>query len=192
MNLMDMIESVKSHPRFSEAGMILCHNGVVRATSRDGRPVSQVTVRADRERLAAIIAGIKARPGIVEVLAEIREGTLRVGEDVMYVCGGRFPGERLRRPDGRGERDQGRRHPEDGSLNLQQLPQFLLVRLQRRLPEQDEAHCLQGVSFPFRKSITALRETRAASSWDTVDPRADRREGDALQPRAAACFRHSV
>ncbi len=85
MNLMDMIESVKSHPRFSEAGMILCHNGVVRATSRDGRPVSQVTVRADRERLATIVAGIKARPGIVEVLAEIREGTLRVGEDVMYV-----------------------------------------------------------------------------------------------------------
>ncbi|PKN35179.1 MAG: molybdenum cofactor biosynthesis protein MoaE [Deltaproteobacteria bacterium HGW-Deltaproteobacteria-19] len=85
MNLMDMIQSVKSHPRFSEAGMILCHNGVVRATSRDGRPVSQVTVRADRERLASIVAEIKGRPGIVEVLAEVREGTLRVGEDVMYV-----------------------------------------------------------------------------------------------------------
>jgi len=85
MNLMEMIQSVKSHPRFSEAGMILCHNGVVRATSRDGRPVSQVTVRADRERLTAILAEMRRRPGIVEVLAEIREGTLRVGEDVMFV-----------------------------------------------------------------------------------------------------------
>ena len=85
MNLMDMIQAAKSHPRFSEAGMILCHNGVVRATSRDGRPVSQVTVRADRDRLAAVIADIKDRPGIVEVLAEVREGTLHVGEDIMYV-----------------------------------------------------------------------------------------------------------
>lgn len=80
-----MIRQVKAHPAYDRVGMILCHNGVVRATSRDGRPVTQVTVRADRDRLAAVIADIKDRPGIVEVLAEVREGTLRVGEDIMYV-----------------------------------------------------------------------------------------------------------
>jgi molybdopterin synthase catalytic subunit len=85
MTLEEMIRSVKSHPRFSEAGMVLCHNGVVRATSRDGRSVRRVTVRADRERLAAILAEVRRRPGIVEVLAEVREGTFAVGEDIMYI-----------------------------------------------------------------------------------------------------------
>jgi molybdopterin synthase catalytic subunit len=65
--------------------MILCHNGVVRATSRDGRPVAELTVVADRRRLAEIVADIKCLPGIVEVLAEVREGTLRVGDDIMFV-----------------------------------------------------------------------------------------------------------
>lgn len=85
MNLSELVEQVKKHPDFDRAGMILCHNGVVRATSRDGRPVSEVTVRVDRKRLEAILAEIKAMPGIVEVLAHVNEGTLRVGEDVMYV-----------------------------------------------------------------------------------------------------------
>jgi len=65
--------------------MILVHNGVVRATARDGQPVAELTVRADRGRLAEIIAEMKGRPGIVEVLVEIREGKLRVGDDIMFV-----------------------------------------------------------------------------------------------------------
>jgi len=65
--------------------MILCHNGVVRATSRDGQPVRELTVAVDRRRLAEIVAAVKNRPGIVEVLVEVREGTLRVGDDVMFV-----------------------------------------------------------------------------------------------------------
>jgi len=85
MDLSMLVEKVKKHPDFDKAGMILCHNGVVRATSRDGRPVSEVTVRVDRMRLDAILAEIKAMPGIVEVLAHVNEGTLKVGEDVMYV-----------------------------------------------------------------------------------------------------------
>jgi molybdopterin synthase catalytic subunit len=85
MNLMNLVDQVKKHPDYSKAGMILCHNGVVRATSRSGGPVSEVTVTVDRKRLAAILAEIKAMPGIVEVLAHVNEGTLKVGEDVMYV-----------------------------------------------------------------------------------------------------------
>ena len=85
MNLSKLVEQVKKHPDFHKAGMILCHNGVVRATSRDGRPVSEVTVRVDRKRLEVILGEIKAMTGIVEVLAHVNEGTLRVGQDVMYV-----------------------------------------------------------------------------------------------------------
>jgi molybdopterin synthase catalytic subunit len=85
MALMEMIARVKAHPEYGRVGMILCHNGVARGTSRDGTPVTELDVRADPARLDEIIAEMKARPGIVEVLAEVREGTLRVGDDVMYV-----------------------------------------------------------------------------------------------------------
>ncbi|OPY18755.1 MAG: MoaE protein [Syntrophus sp. PtaB.Bin075] len=85
MELSDMIKKAKSHPEFHKVGMILCHNGVVRGTSRDGKPVSELTVKADRARLDAIVAEMKSRPGILEVLVEVREGLLHVGDDVMYV-----------------------------------------------------------------------------------------------------------
>jgi molybdopterin synthase catalytic subunit len=83
--LESMIGRVKAHPSYDQVGMILCHNGVVRGTTRDGAPVQELTVRVDRQRLAEIVADMKGRPGIVEVLAEVREGTFLVGDDVMYV-----------------------------------------------------------------------------------------------------------
>ena len=85
MNLAELVERVRKHRDFGKVGMMLCHNGVVRATSRDGSPVSEVTVRLDRKRLAEVLADIRAMPGIVEALAHVNEGTLQVGQDVMYV-----------------------------------------------------------------------------------------------------------
>ena len=85
MGLSDLIERVKSHPHYAKAGMILCHNGVVRETSRDGRRVSGLTLKVDREALEAILAEQRERPGIVDVLVEIREGSLKVGDDVMFI-----------------------------------------------------------------------------------------------------------
>jgi len=85
MSLTELVEIVKKHPDFGKVGMMLCHNGVVRATSRDGSAVSEVTVRVDWKRLESVLLEIKAMPGIVEVLAHVNEGTLKVGEDVMYV-----------------------------------------------------------------------------------------------------------
>jgi molybdopterin synthase catalytic subunit len=86
MDLSSMINRIKKHPDFQKAGMILCHNGVVRAHARDGKPVAELTVKADRKRLGEIIAEIKKRPGIVEVLAEVREGKLKPGDDVMLIA----------------------------------------------------------------------------------------------------------
>jgi molybdopterin synthase catalytic subunit len=36
MELADMIKKIKSRPDFHKVGMILCHNGVVRGTTRTG------------------------------------------------------------------------------------------------------------------------------------------------------------
>jgi molybdopterin synthase catalytic subunit len=85
MTIIDLIEKIKVHPKYHDVGMILCHNGVVRGSSRDGRPVTELTVHINRDRLEEILSDIRKRPGIVEVLAEVQEGTLKVGDDVMYV-----------------------------------------------------------------------------------------------------------
>ena len=85
MDLTDMVKMVKRHPDYHKAGMILCHNGVVRATSKDGSAVEKLEVRADRDKLADIISQMKERQGIIEVLAEVKEGTLLPGDDIMYV-----------------------------------------------------------------------------------------------------------
>ena len=85
MNLSDMIKKVKKHPEYHKAGMILCHNGGVRETSRDGKPVSHLLVKANEEILAEIVAEMKKRPGIIEVLAEVNKGKLFPGDDIMIV-----------------------------------------------------------------------------------------------------------
>ena len=85
MDLDALIDRVKSHPDYGKVGMILTHNGVVRETSRDGQRVSGLTLTADREALERILAEQRARPGIVEILVEIQEGPLKVGDDVMFI-----------------------------------------------------------------------------------------------------------
>jgi molybdopterin synthase catalytic subunit len=47
MELARLIDTIKKHPDYHKAGMILCHNGVVRGTSRDGRKVSGLTISVD-------------------------------------------------------------------------------------------------------------------------------------------------
>jgi molybdopterin synthase catalytic subunit len=85
MQLTGLIDRIKSHPDYAKVGMILCHNGVVRGTSRDGRPVSGLTVTVDREALEDILAQQKQRPGIVDILVEVRGGSLKVGDDIMFI-----------------------------------------------------------------------------------------------------------
>ena len=85
MGLTALINRIKSHPDYAKAGMILCHNGVVRGTSRDGRRVSGLTLTVNREALEDILSEQRQRPGIVDILVEIREGSLKVGDDVMFI-----------------------------------------------------------------------------------------------------------
>jgi molybdopterin synthase catalytic subunit len=86
MNLTHMIDTIKKHPDYHRAGMILCHNGVVRETSRDGRKVSGLTLCVDHEKLRQVIETYKKKPGIVEILVDIAENrNLTVGDDVMLL-----------------------------------------------------------------------------------------------------------
>ena len=86
MNLQILIDAVKSHPDYNRAGMILCHKGVVRGMSRDGRKVSGLKISVDHEKLKTVVDENKRRPGIVEILVEIAEGDeLCVGDDIMHL-----------------------------------------------------------------------------------------------------------
>jgi len=86
MNLTTLLDKIKQHPDYHKAGMILCHNGVVRGTSREGAEVTGLAIKVDHEKLEQIINEQKKRPGIIEILIHIYEGKeLLVGEDVMYL-----------------------------------------------------------------------------------------------------------
>jgi molybdopterin synthase catalytic subunit len=86
MNAVELLNTVKKHPNFDQAGMVLCHNGVVRSTSRDGRRVSGLRVQVDAQRLDALLAAARQRPGIVDVQVEIAaDRDLTVGDDVMLL-----------------------------------------------------------------------------------------------------------
>ena len=86
MNLVSLIETIKRHPHYDRVGMILCHNGVVRGTSRDGRKISGLNITVDYEQLHKVMEKHKKRPGIIEILVKIAEDKeLSVGDDVMLL-----------------------------------------------------------------------------------------------------------
>ena len=83
MDLPGMINKMKNHPEISKAGMVLYHNGVVRATSREGQEVTGLEVTVNQPLIDEILAQAKARPGIVEVMVHIEsDKPLMVGDDV--------------------------------------------------------------------------------------------------------------
>ena len=72
-------------------GMILAHNGIVRATTKDGKPVKAMKLSYDKAKLESVISGCKKKEGIADVKVWINEGVLQIGDDIMNVCvAGRF------------------------------------------------------------------------------------------------------
>jgi len=47
-----MIEIIKKNQDFKKVGMILCHNGVVRGYSKDGKKVKGLKVKLDKVKLS--------------------------------------------------------------------------------------------------------------------------------------------
>lgn len=87
MNLTKLIEKIKKHENYNDAGMVLCHNGVVRSTSRDGRKVTGLKIKSDMKVLDGILSKYRKVDGIVEILVEIApdDKNLAVGDDVMFI-----------------------------------------------------------------------------------------------------------
>ncbi|MCS7164572.1 MAG: molybdenum cofactor biosynthesis protein MoaE [Thermodesulfovibrio sp.] len=79
------LREIKENPKSKSAGMILIHNGIVRETSKDGRPVKGMRLSYDSEKLEKIIQDIKSKEGIVDVRVWINQGELKVGDDIMIV-----------------------------------------------------------------------------------------------------------
>jgi len=82
------LAEVKQDPAAADVGMYLCHNGVVRSYSRDGRPVTGMELAVDRERLEEALAAAREMEGVSVVRAWVNEGHLEVGDDIMYVLVG--------------------------------------------------------------------------------------------------------
>jgi molybdopterin synthase catalytic subunit len=66
-------------------GMVLIHNGVVRGTSKHGKPVKGMKLSFDRSKLETCVQEQKKKEGIVEIRVWINEGELPVGADIMYL-----------------------------------------------------------------------------------------------------------
>jgi len=87
------LKEAKSHESAANIGMYLTHNGTVRRTARaqvrDGAehtaPVTGMEFSYDREKTEAAIADTYKMEGIYYIRVWINEGTLDVGDDIMYV-----------------------------------------------------------------------------------------------------------
>ncbi|HOG12676.1 MAG: molybdenum cofactor biosynthesis protein MoaE [Smithellaceae bacterium] len=87
----EWIQEIKKKCPPDMLGMILVHNGVVRATSKKGGPVARMKLSYSRAALDEAVRRFKEREGIAEIRAWINEGTLGVGDDIMVVLvAGRF------------------------------------------------------------------------------------------------------
>jgi molybdopterin synthase catalytic subunit len=85
------IKEIKGCSDFQDLGMFLIHNGVVRATSKDGKPVKGMQLSYDKKKLADLVDEMGRRDGIVSVNVWINEGLLHVGDDIMYaLVAGKF------------------------------------------------------------------------------------------------------
>ncbi|MEL7667078.1 MAG: molybdenum cofactor biosynthesis protein MoaE [Actinomycetota bacterium] len=82
------LAEAKREASAADVGMYLCHNGVVRSYSRDGRPVIGMDLAVDRERLEELLTTARLMQGVSIVRAWINEGHLEVGDDIMYVLVG--------------------------------------------------------------------------------------------------------
>jgi len=72
-------------------GMILIHNGIVRATAKNGGKVQAMNLSYDKAKLEKAVQEFKKKEGIAEIRAWINEGHLKIGDDIMNVCvAGRF------------------------------------------------------------------------------------------------------
>lgn len=87
MDISKKIAELKQHSDFAEkVGMLLVHNGTVRAWSRaDHSPVSRIEVVADQAKVEQIRQEIEQLEGIYKVVVEARSGVMQPGDDLLFL-----------------------------------------------------------------------------------------------------------
>lgn len=85
LSLCDLVDKVKREIDVSKVGMIVCHNGIVRGTSRGGDPAVYLDIDVDSIAWEKVLEDMRSQPGISAVEAHLFTGRRRVGEDVMFV-----------------------------------------------------------------------------------------------------------
>lgn len=87
MDISATIADLKKRPDFSDnVGMMLIHNGVVRAWSRQDRStVVAVEVTPDLAKIEEIRSHYLQAPGIYEIIVEANQGTLYPGDDLLFI-----------------------------------------------------------------------------------------------------------
>ena len=84
-SLYDLVEKVKREMDPAKVGMIVCHNGVVRATSRAGEPAEYLDINVDSEAWEKVLREMRAQPGIAAIEAHLFVGRRKIAEDVLLV-----------------------------------------------------------------------------------------------------------
>ncbi len=85
------IREIKNNAPADMLGMILYHNGIVRATTKNGEKVASMNLSYDKIKLENAVRKFKKKQGIVDIRVWINEGHLKIGDDIMNVCvAGRF------------------------------------------------------------------------------------------------------
>jgi molybdopterin synthase catalytic subunit len=87
MDITQEIAKMKAEPGFAEhVGMILVHNGVVRGWSRaDKSPVALLEVEPDADKIESLRQEYSVKPGIYKILVEAKRGTLKPGDDLLFI-----------------------------------------------------------------------------------------------------------
>ena len=83
----------KAHESAPKIGMYLTHNGIVRKSAKakvrygedNTRAVTGMLFSYDQEKVEEVISETYQLDGIYYVKAWLNEGTLQVGDDIMYV-----------------------------------------------------------------------------------------------------------
>jgi molybdopterin synthase catalytic subunit len=87
------LKEAKADPNAIKSGMFLVHNGTVRVTPKvqvrqgidDGSVVTGMDFSFDAEKVDAAINETYKMDGIFHIRTWLNEGTLDVGDDIMYV-----------------------------------------------------------------------------------------------------------
>lgn len=87
MDITAAIAALKARPDFAaKVGMILAHNGTVRAWSRaDRSAVAAIEVEVDFDLISRLREEFLPYPGIYDILVEARSGLLHPGDDLLFI-----------------------------------------------------------------------------------------------------------